>query len=252
MQKIRFFSFCLLSIVHCLLLTANAQKGLHVGIRYIPQQVWLLNGNDDPANYATKWGLATGIITGFELEDNFGMQINFFTSSQGNKLHDLGILDGVGENFITDTTGTFEQKLNYVKLALLFKFNSTPSRRGNQMSFFIGPQIGFLTQASHFINDKLVDYPFETEDLYEEIDAAIVFGLGPNFKIVPNLYFIVNVRFDISIFDIENKDFEYNGDKYWGPARIEGTLSATAGVMLGLTYTFFSFRTKTRIITPDF
>ena len=245
---------------------AVAQKGLHLSARLMPQGTLIINsddmGADDRLNYvAPNFGFAFGVGVGYHFNDNLGVETGFMYSGQKQKYKGEDKQTGI------TTTNEWTTSLNYIKIPVLFAFNSNPD---NNVIFhgFVGPQFGILaggkvegtttsktavstTQSSYSLEGSTGKEGSATYELsdkaFNSTDFGIAFGLGPSFKIGDNMQISATLRFDYSFSDHENKDATLKGTnvKYWESARkatynkdnaSAASNNATVGLMLGFTY----------------
>jgi hypothetical protein len=115
-----------------------AQEGaISIGAVLLPQSTWLLNQDDSDAgpelDYEVTWGFAGGISASYNFNDQLGVGLDVLYSNQGQKYK--GTQSGISY--------TAKATLNYLKLPLLFRFNSDPNSVV-QFNAFLGPQFSFL------------------------------------------------------------------------------------------------------------
>lgn len=222
--------FLLLVVCFCCQQAVFAQKGFHLGFKAAPQTTWLRNQNDADANssldYDYKWGFSGGISGGYHFTDNIGVELNFLYSGQGQKWK--GSYKAPTETTTHDIKGI--TKLDYLKMPLLFEFNTSPDA-GAMFSFFLGPQMSFLLSSKEehsydgftditidgvngTITDrglnKTMSFQFN-ESQFKKTLFDVVAGMGVDFKISDQIHFNVNVRFDYGLTDAENKDATISG-----------------------------------------
>ena len=115
-----------------------------------------------------------------------------------------------------------KQTLSYFEVPLIgrFFFNKEGSIRPN---FFVGPTFGFLTGATNKVgsNDR-VDIP-NYENVFNGFDLGITGGLGFNFLISNETYFIIDARYTHGLSDITKANGNVNN----------GALGLTAGISFG-------------------
>jgi len=121
---------------------AQAQKGLHLGVRLAPQATFLNNQNDmdegpiyDPQ---IKMGFMGGIGVGYYFLDILGVEIDALYSSQG-----VGAIMRFDPEPDYNAEGEYSLRMNrslsYLKVPVLLKLNTSSEARV-MGSFFLGPQ----------------------------------------------------------------------------------------------------------------
>lgn len=118
----------------------------------------------------------------------------------------------------TDT----KQTLHYLEVPVIGRFflNKEGSFRPN---IFLGPSFGFLNGASQKIgtNDRAkVD---SYKNVYNNVDVGITGGVGFNFLIANETYFILDARYTHGLSDISKVDGDVNNN----------SLALTAGLSFG-------------------
>jgi hypothetical protein len=242
-----------------------AQKGMYVGLQFIPQKSILFNKDDLRKNKAfpekdlsfltpTNFN-SGGIVLGYAFTKHWGLELNFISSYQGQKY------SGIMENSANPSTYTslvalqaslanenikgeaFEAnvQLHYLKIPLMFRFTSDNSKR-IYASIHAGPQVNILRSATHKLNGIVHGYPgtgVETEDLYKKLTLDGVFALGIGLNLLKYFTISAQVRGDFGFQDMErkNKTYSYEGSTYrfFGPGRSD-TRNGSLGVSLGLNY----------------
>lgn len=213
---------------------AQAQKGIHLGVRFAPQATYLLNQNDRDEGVAfnpqAKLGFMGGVTVGLNLLDYAGLEVGLLYSQQGS------------ESMMQAPNGDYtlreDRNLSYIKVPVLLKLNTSPERR-IMGSLFLGPQFSFLTRASTtFTLEKgtllngasISDYQSTyynqyfsssndgTKDQYKTATIGVVLGVGVDLKITDNFLFNASVRFDYGLTDVENKDKDYWKSKHYPTA----------------------------------
>lgn len=214
----------------------SAQKGLELGVYAQPQNTWILNQEDldkgAELDYQTTIKTAYGVNVGFNFTNTLGIRSGLMLSTQGQKYKG----EGVGYSF------TSEQKLSYIKVPVLLKFNSNPSAKTSFL-FNIGPEFGVLSKAQSTSDGTYLGANIKTDNdntnAYNNLDIAAVMGLGLQANLGHNLNLNFMFRFSYSIMDIENKDAKNSvGGAYYAPDRTKAN-NLIAGFQLGLNYTLF-------------
>lgn len=221
---------------------AWAQEGsFKIGIVGLPQSTWLLNQDDSDAgpnlDYVTTWGFAGGLTAAYNFTDYLGVGLDVLYSSQGQKYK--GTVSGID--------WTAQTRLNYLKLPLLFRFNSDPNSPV-QFSFFVGPQLNYLLSYKDRLEGKagptttvlevsgteyvstitggnlsFTDEEELTDYAYKRLSFGAALGLGVGFQLTDELQLTLHFRGDYAFGDAENKnsmiDHSAHGgmgsDPYW-------------------------------------
>ncbi len=247
----RFLVFGFLILSPSILL---GQKGLKLGVIALPQNTWLINADDwnAPKNeydHKLTFGMSGGLLAGWHFGDGVGLKLNFLYSLQGQKYASINDEKENVENNI---------RLQYFKIPLMISFNSRTEYSKVIFSFGAGIQAGFLTRARFFNNDQsytpdqilyanVLDYP-STFESYKKFVYGPVAEFGFDIKLTYNIMANLRLRGDYMLFDSEDKNqtitYMQNGipyrEFYWGDTRPE-TKQITAGILVGLTYTFTEF-----------
>lgn len=164
--------------------SAQAQKGLHVGIKAIPQSTWMFNNadSDNPEFlYKSTFRSAFGLDADYHFTDGVGVGMNLLFSGQGQKFENR---DGTIEAF---------RKLTYLKMPILLNFN-TSSESVVMFKGSVGPQFSFPLKGTLETN-----IPFTSDqDIsdYYKVDIGVVFGFGLGFNITEYLQASLGLRFD--------------------------------------------------------
>ena len=248
-----------------------AQEGaIRIGAVLLPQSTWLLNQDDSDAgpelDYESTWGFAGGVSASYNFTDYLGVGLDVLYSDQGQKYR--GTQSG--------TTYTAKATLNYLKLPLLFRFNTDPNSVV-QFNAFLGPQFSFLLSYKDRFEDDvpLLRTNIEvsgkemiittgntptgeelTAPIYKSFLPGAVLGFGIGIKPTDALLISLHIRADYAFGDAENKDakidhthhggvgqdpFWSNKPKYGDPAPAgytrPKTTALTGGLQLGVYYT---------------
>ncbi|OWY23063.1 PorT family protein [Sphingobacteriales bacterium UPWRP_1] len=231
------FAFVVLATM--VAMPAFAQKGLEVGVRIIPQSVWIINDDDsargDGLDFTRTWGVAYGVQAGYNFLDFLGVQTGVLFSGQGQKY----VGDG-SANF-----ETLQAKLNYLKIPLLLKVNSNPDAGASFVATF-GVQYELLTGAKYVVDDVEYDTnpqglnyinptsQFNIEEAYAN-NLSAVFSLGARFRVSDSFNLGLSFRGDYSLTDIENKSLT-NGNISVFNADRPTTANLTGGIMIEANY----------------
>lgn len=222
------FAFFMLATL--VAMPAFAQKGLEVGVRIIPQSVWIINDDDaargDGLDYTRTWGMAYGVQAGYNFLDFLGVQTGLLYSGQGQK-------------YVGDGSSGFEKwhtKLNYLKIPILLKVNSNPDA-GAHFVVTAGVQYGILTGASYTINEDEIDtHPlgYSIKEAFAN-DLAAVFSLGARFRVSDNFNLGLSFRGDYSLTDIQNRDLMVGNEPVYADDRAPSA-NLTGGIMIEANY----------------
>lgn len=233
----------------------TAQKGLKVGAFALPQFVGLYNLDDVDAapevyTFDPLWGMAGGVLVGYNFNDYFGITANAVYSQQGG-----AYMSSEG----LDAPTRFVNRTQYFKIPIMLGVNSNPENRKNMFHLAAGPQFGFLTGAYSYHDNPALGNTLPAnisqfpggKEVYQPMDISIVGEIGMDVKLPPD-NFLLNLllRADYSLQDVENKDATYriteNGVtqslKYWdltrGAIRNNDTFGFNVGLLIGVTYIF--------------
>jgi hypothetical protein len=232
MKKLLSLSLLIVTIAF----SAQAQKGLHLGIKAIPQSTWMFNNadSDNPEFiYKSTFRSAFGLDADYHFTDGVGAGINLLFSAQGQKFEDR---DGFFQGF---------RKLTYLKLPILLNFN-TSSESVVMFKGSIGPQFSFPLRATLETNSvgffgSNVSSETDIKDYYK-VDIGVVFGFGLGFNITEYLQASLGLRFDggftsddLDAMDsLEGATLGYTGYPV-GEDR-PSTIQVTGGVEIGFKY----------------
>lgn len=176
-----------------------SQKGFHSGLGGNFCTSWIINQNSyggDEYDYTLKTGGGFGLITGYNITDHIGFQVEFRTASGGQSYEDSHS-DRLGN--------TRDYSFKYTKMPVLFQFiggSSTVKFYANA-----GVQFGFLSKATISVHNEvpaIYDTSFNAKERFNSSDMALNFGLGANISITPNIYLSAGMGFDYSFGDINN------------------------------------------------
>jgi len=209
----------LITLAVFLCVQLSAQKGIHIGGKFLPQSTWMFN-NDDSDNggweYVPTYRSAYGANLAYYFNDGFGIGTELMFSKQG-------------QRFKVDTGLIAFTKLEYMKIPLLFHFN-TSVEHVSQFYFNIGPQVSMLRTAE--LEKKIFNEvtTIVNSEAYQKMYFGGVMSLGACFRLAPFLNFNAGIRFDATWMDTENKD-----SKLW-PANRAKTWQTIGAIDLGLRF----------------
>lgn len=195
----------------------QAQKGFSLSIKAAPQFSFLQNSNDnDNTRFERKatFNAGFGIGAGYNFNKVSGIGLDVLYSLQGQRY----TLNGTEYN----------QKVDYVKIPVLYTYNSNPSR---PVSFVgkIGPQLSLLT-TSKLTDKDGNDLIKDTKSRYESATFGGVAIAGTQFRLAPRTFLSTAVRFDYDVTNAE--DNTYSG---YAKGR-ENTYNSTLGLEVGLKF----------------
>jgi len=231
-----------------------AQKGLKIGFIALPQSTWLMNEVDwnaakDDYNHELTFGMAAGPIFGYNFGENFGFRSNFMYSLQGQHYTSRNVDLELVTNKI---------RLHYLKVPVMFGFNTNTEFSKMIFSIYAGFQANLLMKAQYQNNDQsyisdpilwtnVLEYP-STYRQYKWLDYGPVADIGFDVKLTYNLMTNLHFRGEYGLGDAENKNatitkFE-NGvvfkEKFYDVNR-PSTQNIVGGITIGITYTFTSY-----------
>lgn len=214
MKKVLLSAAFALTAIATTTTAANAQEGLSVGIRAIPQATWMLNSDQkDLPGYESKttFGAAFGVGANYNFTKNMGVGLDVLYSMQGQKSELAGI-----ENTI---------KTSYLKIPLMFTYN-TGIDSNRKVAFIgkLGPQMGVRLTSKDEMSG--VEVP-GTKDAYRNVNFGAVAGAGARFALAQNITLDAGVRFDYEFTDAKESAYKI-GDA--------ATNNMTLGVEVGLNY----------------
>ncbi len=232
-----------------------AQQGLKVGLVGGPQLGYALNEYDqslegDMYQRVAKWGVFGGAMVGYHFLDEFGVQVQFIYSQQGNAFTQAG-----GQNGEIRRNETLE----YFKIPLLLSYNTPTFNNKVRFAIQAGPQVSFLTGAQQYVDDpslELLPDPSVTRipgdlEVYEPFLWGMLAEAGVDIDLSP-FVLTIRLRQDMHFQDQENKDATVRVNSatnanilpYWnffrGPAVATRPITQgwASGLRLGLVYTF--------------
>lgn len=200
----------------------RAQQGLSIGVNATPMSTWILNGDDFDAgaelNFRSTIGWSAGLNLGYNFTDRVGLVSGVLLSNEG-------------QNYITDYDNrteaeqdVFARELTYIRVPLLFKYNSDISDRTSFL-LRVGPYLGFLSSSQVTYDSNLPDAAeetYETQNLayslptspltaregsiFRGFDLALALELGSQVNLSESMQLFFLIRFAGSISSIENSD----------------------------------------------
>lgn len=115
-----------------------------------------------------------------------------------------------GASFKSDN---IKQTLNYIEVPLIGRFFL--NKEGNfRPNIFVGPSFGFLAGATNKAGSENRE-PIESyKDIYNGFDFGVTGGLGLNFLISTETYFIIDARYTHGLSDITKADGNVNNKSF--------------------------------------
>jgi hypothetical protein len=160
----------------------------------------------DAATNDTKAGFVGGFFVTYSIVNTFGLTTKFLYTEKGAEIN---------------STNT-KQTLRYFEVPVIGRFFL--NKEGNfRPNIFLGPSFGFLTGAKQKVGDGENQEIDSFENVYKRADIGITGGIGLNFRIYNETYFILDTRFTHGLSDITKADSKINNN----------TLAVTAGVSFG-------------------
>lgn len=199
--------------------SAKAQKGIYVGAQGVAQVNIIFNetdANQPGADYKSKLGSSFGLSAGYNFTKNLGLGTE--------------IMYSMIKQTYSDNTTYFTQKFNYLKVPVVFTYNSNPYRKF-MFTAKAGPQVGFLLKSriSGASNPALNG---NSKSQYKNVTLGAMVGTGVRMRLTGNMVVDAGVRIDGSFTNTENKS--YHG---YMPGR-KTSHDINAGLEMGVKYFF--------------
>jgi len=197
--------------------TAKAQKGLYVGVQGAPQLSVMFNEDDVTApgtDYKSKFSYTFGVNAGYNFTKRMGIGTEVMYSTVRQRFEKQG--------------GSYDQHLSYLKIPVLFTYNSHPDAR-LVFTAKAGPQVSLLMNSA-IKNADNASMNGDNKSRYKDIVFGATAGAGVRFRLTGNMHLTTGLRFDGSFGSIE--DGAYNGPNK-GRAR---TYDLNSGVEVGVKY----------------
>ena len=200
-------------------ITAKAQQGLYVGAQGAAQVSVMFNESDvdnPSADYKSKFGTAFGINGGYNFSKHLGVgtEVTYATIKQR----------------YLDNSVSYTQKFNYLKIPVLFTYNTNPDRK------FIftakaGPQVGILLR-SKITDASISSLNGNTKDQYKKLTFGAMAGAGVRMRMTDRIYLDAGLHVDGTFSNTEDKDY-----KGYAAGRAKSH-DLNAGVEAGIKYFF--------------
>lgn len=174
---------------------AKAQKGFYAGAQGAAQLSVMFNEADvdqPGADYRSKFGTAFGVNGGYNFSKHMGVgtEVTYSTIKQR----------------YTDNSSSFNQKFNYLKIPVLFTYNTNPGRKF-MFTAKAGPQLGILLR-SKITDASDIAMNGNTKDQYKKLTFGAMAGAGVRMRMFDNIYLDAGLHVDGTIGDTENKDYK--------------------------------------------
>ncbi len=198
---------------------ANAQEGFYIGAQATQQFSGMYNQDDvDNENFDYKItpGQSFGLSGGYNFNKHMGVAAEAIFSMEGQKYE------------LNKTT--FRRKLNYVKVPVLFTYNTDASKKV-MFTAKLGPQVGLLTSAK--LNDADGNTLLkDTKDSYETFTFGGMLGASARVNLAKNLYLDAGLKLDANFI---NNEVETVNESNIARAQ---TYNTNAGIEVGIKYFF--------------
>lgn len=219
MKKTILLSIMTVTTLLTVVSSAKAQKGFYAGAQGMAQISVMFNESDvdkPGADYKSKFGTAFGLNGGYNFNKNMGIgtEVTYATIKQ---------------RYI-DNTVSYTQKFNYLKIPVLFTYNTNPDRK-IIFTAKAGPQLGILLRSkiSGSSNSALNG---STNDQYKKLTFGAMAGAGVRIHMLDNIYLDAGLHIDGTISNTEDK-----GYKGYAANRSK-THDLNAGIEVGIKYFF--------------
>jgi hypothetical protein len=177
-MKKHFLSVVMVMLTFSMLHAQNSSVGITGGID--ASRMAVAGASGGPLKYRTD--LTGGIFFENAFSSNIGIQVEANYSAQG-----TGLISDDGS-----TIGSI--RVNYITLPVLLKFYGS-----QRLSFFAGPQVGFLISAKTKTNGQ---EETEVDDQFKKTDFYAVFG--GEYKFASG--FFINARYNVGITNVVDED----------------------------------------------
>lgn len=234
-----------------------AQRGFELGPRFYPHLSSIKNKQDKAS-----WDRNI-ISTGFD----YGIEFAYSTRLTQSVRSGFFISE-TGDAFVRNGS-YYSRRIQYIEVPMLYKFITDPFYI-YMFSFYIGPNFKIQNGASHELlhfssNEQAVAYANQnrglkeatletklnyleefninfrnTENLYRNYSIDLTLGLGFDFPINSFILFNSYLRWDYSVFNIENKKYEIKFERFWNTHWTESdnrtkVRNYDIGIVFGLT-----------------
>lgn len=174
---------------------AKAQKGFYVGAQGAAQLSVMFNEADveqPGADYRSKFGTSFGVNGGYNFSKHMGIgtEVTYATIKQ---------------RYI-DNSVSYTQKFNYLKVPVLFTYNTNPGRT-LMFTAKAGPQLGILLK-SDISGASIGALNGSTMDRYRKLTFGAMAGAGVRVRMMDNIYLDAGLHVDGTISNTEDKDYQ--------------------------------------------
>jgi len=219
MKKTILLSVITVTTLFTVINNAKAQKGFYAGAQGVAQLSVMFNESDvdkPGSDYKSKFGTAFGLNAGYNFNNHMGIgtEVNYATIKQR----------------YSDNTVHYTQKFNYLKIPVLFTYNTNPDKK-IIFTAKAGPQLGILLRSniSGSSNSALNG---STKDQYKKLTFGAMAGAGVRVRMLDNIYLDAGLHIDGTISNTEDKDY-----KGYAATRSK-THDLNAGIEVGIKYFF--------------
>jgi opacity protein-like surface antigen len=198
---------------------STAQKGFYVSAQGGPLLSVRFNGSDadnQGMDYKAKSSMAFGVGAGYNFTDHFGVAAEALYSREKQRYEDHSV--------------KYDEQLNFVKVPVLFTYNTNPSARVI-LTAKAGPQLGIL-RSSEISNSSIAALNGDSKDRYNDITFGAMIGTGARVRLTNNLYADAGLRFDGIISNLESNEYR---EEHPGRSK---TNAVNAGIEFGIRYFF--------------
>jgi hypothetical protein len=219
MKKVILLSLMTVSTLFTVITKAKAQKGIYAGIQGAAQVSVMFNETDvekPGADYKSDYGTTFGINGGYNFSNHLGVgtELTYATIKQK----------------YVDNTSNYNQKFSYIKIPVLFTYNSN-SKRTIMFTAKAGPQLGVLLK-SRITDASNSALNGDTKDQYKKLTFGAMAGAGIRMHMLSNVYLDAGIHLDGTISNTEDKNYAgYSANR-------SKTHDLNAGLEVGIKYLF--------------
>lgn len=237
-----------------ILVTSNlfAQKGLEFTVGFTPGACLMINDEDfatgEALNLQGTFGYQIGLTAGYNFNERIGLATGIGFASLGqNYTTDWA-------NIANDDQTTFDRKISYVRIPLLFRFGGDPTARVSTFIRF-GPHFDFLSSAlgtsygtknnPHKVTINFRDIKRvlsgENAKIYNGVVLGLTLEIGGKIRISDQMGILLLFHLESSLTNPEGSDAAslYSGFPTSGtiasPKRAQ-TFNMMAGLHIGFQY----------------
>ncbi|HAO47389.1 MAG TPA: porin family protein [Ferruginibacter sp.] len=195
MKKTILFSLTTAVAILAAVSGVKAQKGFYAGAQGAAQLSVMFNEADAEkpgADYRSKCGTSFGVTGGYNFNKHMGIGTEVTYAS-------------IKQRYI-DNTVSYTQKFNYLKVPVLFTYNTNPAR-AVMFTAKAGPQLGILLKSS-ISGASNPSLNGNTRDQYEKLTFGAMAGAGVRVRLAEKIYFDAGLHVDGTISNTEDKDYK--------------------------------------------